>query len=389
MMIDSFRDKNINLYADCIPVSGPCKSAIYDLTRQEIVRFPSAYLKILKKAQKCTIGSVLAEIEDEESKQSIIGFFNFLIENEFINFSVDTRRLPIINEIWDRPCVIQNAIIDIKTKPHDYKKLFQQLDTLGCEIVEIRCFSNLHTISEIKNILSFTYDTSIQGVELLLKYDSRYSDESYIKLIESEPIISRLMVHSAPGDKELVTTFGCGNATDATIMKKIIVVKDHLTSHRHCGVIQLSNINRPTTSLFFENKLYNGCLNRKVSIDEEGYIKNCPSMTASFGHHKYTSLIDVVIDNSFKNIWYINKDKIKKCQECEFRYACTDCRAYLENPNDIFSKPLKCGYDPYKGDWEKWHSNPDKEWAIKHYEFHKDVLNTDKTYAISKTRNAR
>src|SRR5436853_968276 len=102
MIIGDINEKYVNLYADCIPVSGACKSAIYDLTRHEIVRFPSVYLNILKQVQYQTIGSVLSKIEDEESKQSIIEFINFLIANEFVNFSIDVKQLPIINEIWDR-----------------------------------------------------------------------------------------------------------------------------------------------------------------------------------------------------------------------------------------------------------------------------------------------
>ena len=162
MTMTNLQDKYVNLYADCIPVSGACKSAIYDLTRQEIVRFPSGYLSILQQAQQQTIGNVLAQVTDEESKQSIVAFLHFLIENEFVNFSVDPRQLPAINAVWDKPCMIQNAIIDIKNKPHDYASLFQQLDTLGCELVEIRCFSHLHTLDDMHDILHWAYHTSIQ-----------------------------------------------------------------------------------------------------------------------------------------------------------------------------------------------------------------------------------
>src|SRR5262249_17191549 len=144
MIMNQLQDKYINLYADCIPVSSACKAAIYDLTRQEIVRFPSVYLNILQQAQQQTIGSVLSTVEDEGSKQSIIAFFNFLVDNEFINFSFDAKKFSNIGEMWDKSCIIQNAIIDINKKPHDYERLFQYLDILGCEIVEIRCFSNLH-----------------------------------------------------------------------------------------------------------------------------------------------------------------------------------------------------------------------------------------------------
>ncbi len=385
MIMGHLQDKYINLYADCIPVSGACKAAIYDLTRQEIVRFPNVYLNILQQAQQQTIGSVLSTVADESSKQSIVAFINFLIDNEFINFSSDAKKFPNIRETWDRSCIIQNAILDINKKPHDYERLFQYLDILGCEIVEIRCFSNLHTLDEMQNILHLTYHTSIQGVELLLKYDHRYSDESYIKLVESEPIISRLIIHSAPSDKELVTTFDCGNESEASIIKRARLVRAELTSHQHCGVIQLSNISNPTTNIFFENKLYNGCLNRKIAIDEEGLIKNCPSMQRSFGHHKYVKLLDVVHDKVFQEMWYINKDNIKKCQVCEFRYACTDCRAYVEDPQDLFSKPLKCGYDPYKGTWEPWARHPEKARVIAYYGLHKDLGPTDQPQDTAQT----
>ena len=69
----------------------------------------------------------------------------------------------------------------------------------------------------------------------------------------------------------------------------------------------------------------------------------------------------------FKEKWGISKDHISVCRDCEFRYACSDCRAYLENPEDAFSKPLKCGYDPYSGKWNEWSENPAKRMAAKLY----------------------
>jgi hypothetical protein len=73
------------------------------------------------------------------------------------------------------------------------------------------------------------------------------------------------------------------------------------------------------------------------------------------------------MDNRFRSAWHIKKDMIKKCRDCEFRYACTDCRAYLEDPQDILSKPLKCGYDPYTGTWDNWGRERAEHWVITHY----------------------
>ncbi|MDR2057516.1 MAG: hypothetical protein LBP83_04405, partial [Dysgonamonadaceae bacterium] len=39
------------------------------------------------------------------------------------------------------------------------------------------------------------------------------------------------------------------------------------------------------------------------------------------------------------------------CKDCEFRYICTDCRAYLQDSNDIYSQPAKCNYNPYIAKW--------------------------------------
>ena len=91
-------------------------------------------------------------------------------------------------------------------------------------------------------------------------------------------------------------------------------------------------------------------------------------MKESFGNIKDTTLKEALNKKGFKKLWNINKDKIKVCQDCEFRYICTDCRAYIENPEDIYSKPLKCGYNPYTAEWEEWSTNPLKQKAIEYYE---------------------
>ena len=87
----------------------------------------------------------------------------------------------------------------------------------------------------------------------------------------------------------------------------------------------------------------------------------------SFGNLSDTKLSDVLNHPELKKYWNINKDKIHVCKDCEFGYICTDCRAYTENPEDIYSKPLKCGYDPYTGIWSEWSKNPLKQEGIKFY----------------------
>lgn len=52
--------------------------------------------------------------------------------------------------------------------------------------------------------------------------------------------------------------------------------------------------------------------------------------------------------------WQITKNKIKQCQNCEYRYACSDCRPLaigIYEEDD--AKYPRCCYSPEKGIWEK------------------------------------
>lgn len=144
-----------------------------------------------------------------------------------------------------------------------------------------------------------------------------------------------------------------------------------LTTERVHSALCCGNIN---TSYFvselytyIEGQNYNTCLNQKITIDKDGFIKNCPSMQSHFGHVSNTTLEKVLTDPNFSKFWNITKDKIHVCKDCEFRYICTDCRAYVEDPDDLYSKPLKCGYNPYTSEWSEWSDNPLKQPAIEYY----------------------
>ena len=124
-----------------------------------------------------------------------------------------------------------------------------------------------------------------------------------------------------------------------------------------------------------ESMNHNNCLHKKISVDKNGFIKNCPSMTESFGHISETTLSEALKKSGFKKYWNINKDQIQGCQDCEFRYVCTDCRAYVDdydssgNPRGVHkSKALKCDCDPFTGEWMHWSENPLKSKAKEYYE---------------------
>jgi len=127
------------------------------------------------------------------------------------------------------------------------------------------------------------------------------------------------------------------------LTREIIFSRQKINSCDKCGIIDQNFIAISGVSGFMHNKQYNSCLNLKVSIDIHGSIKNCPSLDMSFGNISETSLMEVVKNPKFKEMWQIKKDNIDICKDCELRYACSDCRAYRV-AESMVSKPLKCSY---------------------------------------------
>lgn len=71
-----------------------------------------------------------------------------------------------------------------------------------------------------------------------------------------------------------------------------------------------------------------------------------------FGNIYKMSLRDIMDNSDIKSLWNINKDQIDVCKDCEFRHMCMDCRCFIKDPDNIYSQPAKCTYNPYICKWE-------------------------------------
>lgn len=347
--------KNYNNYlyvfADCIPVKGATRSAIYDLTRLKIHFIPNDYFNLLSYLKSMKIKDLIEILNSENDIHQFSIFVDFLLKNELATFLKDIKKFPPLDIKWDSPSKIVNSIIDVKDNLHDFDSIFNQLDELGCQHIQLRFFSTKYNLKTIHKILFLAYNKSIVGIDILLMYDKTQKKEDYIRLSETHPIISSCIVHSSPKMEKVEVTWGYFGDLKDVIARQIIFTPQKIDSCQHCGIINKKYLSISDVRGFMENVLFNGCLNRKISIDENGCIKNCPSMEKHFGSVKNTKIKEVLNNIAFTKLWRIKKDNIKVCRSCELRYLCSDCRAYVEDDNDIFSKPSKCNYNPLKGEW--------------------------------------
>ncbi|MBV4431672.1 SPASM domain-containing protein [Clostridium tyrobutyricum] len=79
---------------------------------------------------------------------------------------------------------------------------------------------------------------------------------------------------------------------------------------------------------FFTKRSHHPCIVGTIAITGDGYIIPCPGLREyKIGH--VNNFLNVFKAKKINKFWDLSKEKINGCNNCEFRYACNDCR-YVE-----------------------------------------------------------
>ena len=327
----------IKLFANCLPVKGAFRSVICDLQTRQYHFIPQALYEVLTEHGDKSIADVQAFYGNEHDAV-IEEYFTFLLENGLAFKTNSPENFPALDLRWQASSGVTNAILDYDNSTYDMGLVLLQLHELNCQAVHLRFFSAVP--ETVLLALLAVMDTSrIRHVELLLAYQPSYCLPDMQDLLARFPRIGAVVVHGAPASESHTGTKG----------QRIQYVESPILSAAHCGSI--SALNFCSSVAFFTEALhFNSCLNRKLGVDIHGQIKNCPSMVKTFGHVLERQLQEVIMEPAFQQVWQINKTQVAVCQDCEFRFICTDCRAYTQNAQPL-GKPAKCRYDPYTATW--------------------------------------
>lgn len=335
MTIDN---KHFALYPCCIVVDGKTKSAIYDLQRENFWLIPQALAHLLKHDKNLSVSEIKKKYPGNDN--AINEYMRFLSDNDLGIFcKKDEIKFRNIQQEVHNPHLITNAIFDYdKNSVYDLQEGIKQLDDMGCENLELRFYDET-SMKKIERIVSYTKNTCIRDLEILVPYNDDFQLDNVLELRYNNSRIRKITISGCPKEKECIYDHE---------EIYIIYTSESITSECHCGVVSPWYL-LPKTELYMESLFYNNCLNGKVSIDRFGNVKNCPSMKKNYGKFDgRQQLIDIVKRGDFQKVWKIRKDDIHQCRDCELRYMCQDCRAYTTTPEDIYSKPIKCNYNPYK-----------------------------------------
>ncbi len=361
-MSSKFRHTDLIYVYSCCQVSiGSSRSLIIDLQRNKFLFIPNILAEIIAESKgKIHVIDTLSKIECEENKIIFKEYMGYLLDNELAEI-IEIEEAVYFENLdlnFESPETISNCILDIgpilKLKLSD---IVSALNDFNCVALEIRSFESLTSLELIEEIFNGFINSTIRSIDLTIKYFDGVGN-SLNRLIDLYPKINNVIIFNSPEGKVERHSYNTG----FTIYCDFPAINSS-----SCGVVHW-NYFVPNIEHFIESKSYNSCLYKKIGIDVEGNIKNCPSMKESFGNIKNTTLQEAINKPGFKKHWNIKKDNINICKDCEFRHICTDCRAYIEDPGDLYSKPLKCGYNPYTNEWEEWSTHPMKQKAIEFYE---------------------
>ncbi len=350
------------LYSHVYITKGKYRSLIIDTKSRKYYKIPNDLYHFLTVKRNTTLNDILTEY-DEDDVKIINEYYEFLLANSFGTFVANIENFPIKSYVWDSPYKITNSIIDINSiNIENNLAVISQLNDVNCKFLQIRTFEKIDVSFFFSQLIKNISDTDIIYVEVLLKYDVLLDYNLLSTVIDNQDRILTVYIHSTPDH--------FFNSMNKNNYHNIHHVLTEVTSEKCCGSIAPSNFSI-TPDHIHESKMFNTCLNRKIAIDVLGNIRKCPSLAESYGNINNTLLNSVINLANFKKYDTINKNTILICKDCEFREICTDCRAYLEDPTDLLSKPLKCGYDLINGVWRNWEENILKIDAINHYGMNK------------------
>ncbi|MEL6536042.1 MAG: grasp-with-spasm system SPASM domain peptide maturase [Bacteroidota bacterium] len=334
------KDAYLILYGNIVPVKGYRRSTLCDGHREEFYLIPNALYELIVQGRDMTIGGLL-EWAGPENEETVYEYFHYLMENELAMVTPEPELFPVITTEYRSPHPITNALLDLnEDSEYDFLSVAKQLSDLGCLTVEVRCFFPA-TKEKLLEIGAAFDESRLKSIEIVTGWNPDISNEEYSGLLMDCGRLISVVISGAPKNEEIKGVIGQGD---------IRYVTQVIDSADCCGFISKKTLCTNIT-IITEAMNYNSCLNRKVGIDVEGNIKNCPSSSQTYGSVIDTQLQDVVRSEEFTAKWMITKDQIEICKDCEFRYLCTDCRVFTEDAQNPYSKPARCNYDPYQAKW--------------------------------------
>ncbi|KFF10019.1 hypothetical protein [Flavobacterium hydatis] len=326
-------NKKFKLFSNCFSVKGINRGLIIDVQRKNYYPIPNQVIDLINEYSGKEIYSLFKDFEND--KNVLKKYIRFFLSNELVIVSNDIKRYPAISSSFERPYNLDTITLDSSlstTILQDFLK--NQIDNLGVSNLKLIC--NDFDLPKLTEILKYINKSRIYSVVLYIKHDVGFEKE-LIKLQKKFARIAEVIFYEVKKNDVQKSKFIYETkALEETLSMKI--------NNQDNFLLNLFNFN--------EALKYSLAYNRTIYIDSLGNIKRYISDELIFGNVAIDDLNEIVLNPEITDFWEINKDKIKVCQDCEFRYICPDGSIPVKTTeNKYYAYSQSCNYNPYTNKW--------------------------------------
>lgn len=367
------------LNPECYFIKGVKLGAIYDIIDCEIYHLDETETELLRNAEKNI------PISDNS-------FFNTLNEKCLGNFYESPPYIQKLREgsrnmfdELDLPILIENVFLEITNKCNltcsfcgDIVK--RSKGCMGCNKFNNEKDTNLN-LSKIMEViddlgrlkcqnlfikggdLTLNWDITLKVIDyakdkflnvIITLHESQYCEEIFSEIKDKVKVIVQVdTINNVENlDKScliLLMSYDGGDLSD--LYNEYFIEQDFIFDD------DVKNFTFPSTDYhnFTKNLEYHPCLANSLAIASNGDVLPCIMMRTDILGNIYENRVYEIIHNNFKyidNFWRLNLDKINRCKNCEFRYACDDCRALEKSKNNKLFSKTTCKYNPDVGNFD-------------------------------------
>lgn len=404
------------LLRHCRLVDGACRAAIYDLQSGKVLSINGSAADLIAACAERQVEDVMAELPQPEPFQT---FLNTLAEMELGSFyltqaanresdpapiepSLDFLWLELTSRCNNRclHCYSEShmACAETAVSHERWLRLLEEARAAGADGVQLiggepMLYSGWRDLVEKAAELGFDYIEIFTNATLIRDDDISFFKKHHVRLATTI-YANNAAVHDAvtknPGSFE--RTLAAAKAAVAagiplriaSIIMKVNEgeVENIMKLCQELGVeVNPPDVVRPTgrgdddtllptsyqrlpirppfvteAEAFFRSQHCNSCLAGKLAVTAAGDVIPCIfARSMVCGNILQTSLQEVLSSLPLKQCWQTTRDSVEKCGDCEYRYACHDCRPLAQGAdpgkNWLAASP-GCSYNPYTGKWE-------------------------------------
>lgn len=298
------KDKHLKLYSTCKSVRGKKRGAFYILDENRVEIVPLSMIEVTELLKQYSIEECKKMVDSENVLEEYI---DYLISKR-IGFITDQPSLfSEMDNYYETPSHIFLSCISIdENSSYDLVNFVKELDDLLCKHIELRLLHSSLYVEQLIEILEIFEGTTIRSIDLHINNCSSILLPKLMKVLKSYKKISYTVLYSMPYEK---------------IETGIIFTTQHYND------IALSPFNEKILYInirhYTESQRFNPFYNKKISIDQNGYLRNNLICKGDFG--KYcpikNSISETIKNKNFTKYWEICPDKIENIKDSELRYA--------------------------------------------------------------------